>query len=148
MVYEEVMVQNLLYYVNQELDADSDDRLLDNIADNLGLETVKNMASGFCYEIEIRDPTLLVSKEEKVTRADIDPSGQLSLKKNTLEELALILSKKSNYHWESRPRTNQRFKFNIDMTSYENIVKSLEGYGLKVKERERTIEVIEFIKDE
>ena len=143
------MVQNLLYYVNQELDADSDDRLLDNIADNLGLETVKNMASGFCYEIEIRDPTLLVSsKEEKVTRADIDPSGQLSLKKNTLEELALILSKKSNYHWASRPRTNQRFKFNIDMTSYESIVKSLEGYGLKVKERERTIEVIEFIKDE
>ena len=143
------MVQNLLYYVNKELDADSDDRLLDNIADNLGLETVKNMASGFCYEIEIRDPTLLVSsKEEKVAPPDIDPAGQLSLKKSTLQELAITLSKKSNDLWTFRPSTNQRFKFIIDMTSYENIVKSLEGYGLKVKERETTIEVIEFIKDE
>ncbi len=137
------------YYVNKELDADSDDRLLDDIADQLGLETVKIMASGFYYEIEIRDPTLLVSsKEEKVAPPDIDPAGQLSLKKSTLQELAITLSKKSNDLWTFRPSTNQRFKFIIDMTSYENIVKSLEGYGLKVKERETTIEVIEFIKDE
>ena len=92
-------------------------------------------------ELTISDSSLLKKGEE--TRGKIrSETSQLIFTNNTLTEVATKLSESTNYFWTYKGDMSKRYYYEIETSSLENILSSLDCHGLCVKEIQTEIEVI------
>ena len=133
------------YFVNKELNSDSDDLLINDIADQLNLKATKSITNGVHKQLKLKDKSLLISPQVKEwQRIKVKDNGNLHLPSNTLTELTTALTKHSDYYWSISTTSNKRYEFDIDISNYEAIKLSLKCFGIEIAEIKKSIDLVMF----
>jgi thiol-disulfide isomerase/thioredoxin len=139
-------------FIDKTPDGNSPDRLLAEIMDQLGWKFNQRIAEKTTFAVKVKRPARL--KESTHIGFDgytEEPDGVLFFQKQTLADLLLVLSQKTDSFWELdaplSSNANERYEFRIQMDSTQHIIESLEAYGLKVKAKPTQAEVIDILPD-
>jgi hypothetical protein len=133
------------YFVNKELNSESENLLINDIAEQLNLNYTNTSTDGLHMELIIIDMSLLKIPEIKKRKGfRINENGNLILPYNNLEELSNALTQHTDYFWFTKSKKSIRYEFEIDISNYNELITDLNCYGLEVKEINKSIDVILF----
>ncbi|MEL7159899.1 MAG: TlpA disulfide reductase family protein [Bacteroidota bacterium] len=138
--------QNRLYefsYHDKQPSKDSPDRLRAELFAQLGLRFRVSEEETEAYTFTVKDPNKLVpTREKRFTSIGKDKLGAFAPKKATLTQVAQGLVQFTDSNWTYRGKDRKKYDFLIGLSSPETTIADLESYGLRVKSKPTTIEVV------
>jgi len=123
------------YYVDKELDSNSENLLLNEISDQLDINIETSTEIDVFLSVKVSDNSLLIKSTEKdLVKITKDNDGNMVFGKNSIEELVGLLTARTNFFWTYKGKDISKYYYSSDMTSIKSIKSSLKCYGIEVIE--------------
>ena len=133
------------YFVNHDLNSDSDQLLLHEIASQLDLDLNKSKTNHVERGLFVKDDALLIpSTSDKRSPISLDENDILTLSYNTISELASAISQRTDLFLTTTNNTKKRYQFNVNIATNESIKESLKCYGIFIRDTDIISEVYVF----
>ena len=108
-------------FVNHDLNADSEELLLNSIAEQLDLQKTNSKTIRREVELKLKKDKLLVPAKRENRSLPKFEENILTLSHNTIANMAEAISLRSDYYFKTNINSQKTYQFTIDLSSYESI---------------------------